>query len=594
MQPYVHVRWLTPRDARAVARVERTIYPRAGRAGIGEIRFDLKRARDTGANLSMGLFAGTRLVGYFLAWFQPDRAVAFEEFEVSSEIAARLDGASIYVEDVAVLPAHQHQGPLLFRQWSREILRLHPDLPLDAFCRPAALGMWLRHARVLGRVDPAGATVERVTDLINAEEWRWLSWPPAAGPAAAHVPGPGEAHGAMLEVAGLPPGFEARVIRTSADWQGLAADWERLAAAMPEAGPFWSLELQATWWRHFGLSRRLQIVTLYHDGRVVGIAPLMVAPQAFFGRLCGTLQFIGDHSLMERPDVLVDPAEPAARELLWRCVAATRADWQAALLYEQVGEPGRHPLPDALPAGEFRARWAAPLLAPHVVLEGGWAAYLAGRSKTLRKSYGRKLRRLEEAGALQFVTDDGSADGEQALARYLELETRSWKHAAGQGVGSKAGHAGYYRELCRRLGPQGELRCCYLLLDGAPIAAALGLVRDGRFVSLEICHDEAYDKYSPGFVLTGLELQAAFADPALRDYDFLSGTLENKLSWATGVRESRDLYVLPNDAHGRLALAWMFGVKPAVKRLLDRLGLRTAVFDAIEYAKRRLGREDAG
>lgn len=607
--PFVHVRWLTPGDARAVARVERAVNPRAGRAGARDIRAALENARDAGTNLGMGLFAGKQLVGYFLAWYQPDRRAAFEEFELECEVSARLEGGAVYVEDVAVLPAHEHHGPLLFRRWSREIARLHPDSPLDAFCRPAALEMWLRHARVLRRVDPESATVEQLSDPSTGETWHWLSWPPQPAPAesaaAESAPAAGlsdaaagqaaagaHAAGSALEVPGLPPGFEARVIRSLGDWQGLAADWARLAAAMPEAGPFWSLELQQTWWRHFGLSRRLLVVALYRDGRVVGIAPLMVAPQTFFGRLFGTLQFIGDHSLMERPDVLADPAEPAARALLWQCVAATRADWQAALMYEQIGDPDRHPLIQALPAGQFLARYTAPLLAPHVALDGDWETYLGGRSKTLRKSYGRKLRRLQEAGALQFLAEDGGGDGERVLERYLELETRSWKHAAGQGVGSKAGHAGYYRELCRRLAPRDELRCCFLNLDGQPIAAALGLLRDGRFVSLEICHDEAYDKYSPGFVLTGLELQAAFADPDCRDYDFLSGTLENKLSWATGVRESCDLYVLPNDAHGRLALAWMFRVKPAIKRLLDRLRLRKAVFDTIERLRRRLGLEE--
>lgn len=590
MAEFVHLRWLTAGDARAVARVERAVYPRAGRAGLREIRFDLARAEHTGRNLSLGLFAGARLVGYLLAYLQPVRAAAFEEFEVSHEVSALLEGAAVYVEDVVLERSHARWAARLLRQWRREIQRLHPDCPLDAFCRPGALALWQRHARGFARVGFKLAEQHAVRDLTGGEDWFWLSWRPCA------TQSDGEAQAAGLPgtpLAGVdhPPGVEARVVRTEAEWARLAPGWERLAARAPEAGPFSSVDLQQCWWRHFGLSRRLLIVTVYRHRRLVGIAPLMVSPEAFLGRILGTLQFIGDHSLMERPSALLDPAEPAAGEWLWRSVLALREEWQAALLYEQAGDVAAQSLLGSLPGEAVLVRASAPLVAPHVAVEGAWANYLSSRSRALRKGFARKLRRLQAAGTLRLAGGNGGA--EQALSRYLEVEAKSWKHAAGQGVGSKAGHADYYRELCRALGPHGELRFSFLELDGVAIAASLGLLRAGRLASLEICHDQAYDDCSPGFVLTGLELQACHEAGGCSDYDFLSGTLENKLSWATGLRETRDYYALPNDAHGRLAVAWMFRVKPAIKRLLDRLRLRGFVFRLADRLRARPGVEAA-
>jgi CelD/BcsL family acetyltransferase involved in cellulose biosynthesis len=65
----------------------------------------------------------------------------------------------------------------------------------------------------------------------------------------------------------------------------------------------------------------------------------------------------------------------------------------------------------------------------------------------------------------------------------------------------------FYRELIDRLGLSHQLHFRFLTLNDLPIAATFGVFQSGRFASTEICHDQAFDQYSPGFVLTGLELQ---------------------------------------------------------------------------------------
>jgi CelD/BcsL family acetyltransferase involved in cellulose biosynthesis len=587
-----YLRWLTPGDARAVARVERAVYPRGARDGLRDIRFDLARASARGGNLSLGLFEGSFVVGYILAYVRRDRRAAFEEFEVLQDAAADLCGACVYVQDVVVPRQHGRQAGRLLKSWVREARRRFPNLPMDAFCRSAALEMWRRHEDLLAQAGFQFGGAQRVRDLHGDEEWHWLTWRPLEGQLGLPMPAGGGAS-ARLSVTGLPPGYHARLVLTESQWAQLDPHWERLVGLQQEASPFMDPALQRCWWRHFGLTRNLLIVVLYRGGRVIGIAPLMVAPERHAGLHFDSLQFIGEHSLMERPDVLVEPSDPEARGLLWRAVAATRGRWDAALLYEQAEPAASHPFPRALAAGAFLVRETAAQAAPHAALDGGWPAYLAGRSAALRKNLARKQRRLREAGALELQLERGALDGEAVLARYLAVESRSWKHAAGQGIGSKPGHAAYYRDLCHVLGPRGGLRFAFLALDGQDIAASMSLVRRGRVAAAEVCHDEAFDRHSPGFVLTGLELEALFGEPGLDDFDFLSGTLENKLPWATGSRESRDVYVLPAGARGRAALAWMFSAKPAAKRLLGALGLRKAVFSAVERWKLRSGGTDA-
>jgi CelD/BcsL family acetyltransferase involved in cellulose biosynthesis len=412
----------------------------------------------------------------------------------------------------------------------------------------------------------------------------------------------------------LPAGYEARVVQSAAEWERLRGDWARLAGASPETNVFLSFDVCRLWWRHFGLSHSLLIVLLYRDaaragddhrpsrgptspptfggsdhGGLVGIAPLMIAPERRLGRWLRCLQFIGDNSLSERPDLLHDPAVPEAPAMLWSAVSALRPRWNAALLYEQADGLRAHPFTRALDPDAFVLHQSPPHQAPHVRIGKSWDSYLGDRSPSLRKAFRRKLRRLRECGEVRLLSDIETLDADRALRIYLDVEQRSWKHGARQGIGARPGHVQYYRELLATLAGRGQAQFRALCLDDRPIAATFGLVQDGCFASLEICHDSAFDRFSPGMLLTGLELEELHASGACADYDFLTGTLDNKADWSTDARTTRDLYVLPGDRRGRVD-AWVaFRLRPAVKRWLTALGLQRTAVSVMDRLRRRDG-----
>ena len=85
MARVLYVRKLDPDDARAAARVERRLYPRIQRSGRRSIAIDLDNADFDDSNLSAGLFDGSTLVAYMLAYVVEDRRSVFDDSKCSTK-----------------------------------------------------------------------------------------------------------------------------------------------------------------------------------------------------------------------------------------------------------------------------------------------------------------------------------------------------------------------------------------------------------------------------------------------------------------------------------------------------------------------------
>lgn len=96
---------------------------------------------------------------------------------------------------------------------------------------------------------------------------------------------------------------------------------------------------------------------------------------------------------------------------------------------------------------------------------------------------------------------------EQQLERYQDLENRSWKVAKKVGCNRSLQHSKFYQDLALSFGANNQFHFRFLTLDDNPIAGIFGLLHEGVYYSLQIVHDPAYSKYSPGTLLEALELE---------------------------------------------------------------------------------------
>src|SRR5688500_16748752 len=92
-------------------------------------------------------------------------------------------------------------------------------------------------------------------------------------------------------------------IHTSAEFPSrLRADWSRLAACDPTAGPQW----RSAWWDAYGAGLETAVGVVYREGSIVALAPWYVDRRGWLGR---SLSAMGDgKACTDYQRVLFDPS----------------------------------------------------------------------------------------------------------------------------------------------------------------------------------------------------------------------------------------------------------------------------------------------
>jgi CelD/BcsL family acetyltransferase involved in cellulose biosynthesis len=87
----------------------------------------------------------------------------------------------------------------------------------------------------------------------------------------------------------------------------------------------------------------------------------------------------------------------------------------------------------------------------------------------------------------------------------------------------------------QRLAEAGWLRLALCHLEGRPIAAQLWAVAGNEATVLKLAHDQAFDRWSPGTVLTAFAIRRIMEEGGIATLDFGRGDDPYKAQW-TSVR----------------------------------------------------------
>jgi CelD/BcsL family acetyltransferase involved in cellulose biosynthesis len=292
---------------------------------------------------------------------------------------------------------------------------------------------------------------------------------------------------------------------------------------------------------------RLAIVTVWRDGRLLLVLPLVVT------RWLGltALRWLGE-PVLQYGDALVDDVPDAV------------AVMQAALEHvRRVLEP------DVLQLGMVRSDAAiAPLLARLGTIETGrdeapWVQLGPGegtrsfedrQSGKSKKNRRRLMRRLQERGTVRFVVASGEAA--RPLVSVAIEQKRTWLQHKGL-VSLGLGKGRLQRFMTAAASEAGEptgLSAFALMLDEAPVAIALGFLGERRLTLHLISYAMAHEKSGAGVL--NLEAILRYAEAAgLEAVDLLAPSADYKLDWADATVTVTDQVL----AKGPLARACAIG-----------------------------------
>lgn len=327
-----------------------------------------------------------------------------------------------------------------------------------------------------------------------------------------------------------------RVVSGQDDWTQLAAAWNELVHQTSGATAFQSHQFLTHWWRHLATDKSLFAILAERDDEILGIAPFQITRRKFAGLTLRSLEFMGMPDELDRPLLLVPDDDLETIRALLDTTLEHASRWDMIRLDElAVGSWQLDALKAWADENRLSARSSPLHPVPYLIKHGDWDWYVEQRSHRFARRLREAERKITKDHEVSYRWSHGGADLDELLADFHAIEYNSWKAYEGLDVGVESEYRSFYRELLSQ--DTDSLRGHVLIqyLDSKPSAATIAFSADGVYYSLQIAHDEAFNKYSPGTLLETEEMRWFFSQDKLHRYEFLGGYGGNKKRWTKQV-----------------------------------------------------------
>jgi len=323
------------------------------------------------------------------------------------------------------------------------------------------------------------------------------------------------------------------------DFSEIAAEsWNALLAESVSDVPFLRYEYLSTWWQTRGGGEwpqaELLLISAWQDGRLIGIAPLFLAPHQGQPKVL----LLGSIEISDYLDLIVRPGDlqPFLRGLLDFLGQGGAKSCQGLDWYNI---PDASPTLVALKEECARRGWGYEVEVfrptPYIPLPGSFEAYLASIDKKQRHEISRKMRRAEESGLgvrWYLVRQEETLDAE--IDTFLHLMEEDQKKAEFLTAVMRQ----QMRDAVHVAFRNGWLWLAFLEMDGEKVAGMLNFDYRGRLWGYNSGVNQRFRELSPGWVLLAYVLQWA-AENGRSEFDFMRVDEEYKYRFG-----ARNRYVM--------------------------------------------------
>jgi len=266
-----------------------------------------------------------------------------------------------------------------------------------------------------------------------------------------------------------------------------------------------------TWWEIFGEDDGLEILTGFRRGKLIGIAPLHIQKE--------TAHFIGGENVCDYQDMIVAPNHPPEflkaildhlKEKKIRTLELAPLRPEAVAFIE---------LPNLAKQLGYAVLCNQVAYSCEIKLPGTWETYLKMLGGKQRHEIRRKLRRLSEAGHIDYRAidrpDEISENMDIFFSMFKASRTDKFEFMTEQMMS-------FFRLLAERMAQQGFLKMFFLSIDQVPAASVMCFdYKDTRYL-YNNGYNPQFSRLSPGFLSKVLSIRDGIEHGKLR-YDLLKG-----------------------------------------------------------------------
>ena len=266
------------------------------------------------------------------------------------------------------------------------------------------------------------------------------------------------------------------------------------------------------WWHHFGQGSDPYILSIFFRGRLIGLAPLQKQGQ--------TVRLLGDENVCDYLDFVIDPER--ATEFYGFLLDYLKQEGITRLELAPLrpnSSAFEHLIPVAKQMG-YGVLYEPKDVSFEMKLPSSWDGYLNILNSKERHEVRRKLRRLHEAGNIQYRRVDNTPAIKREMDTFLTL-FRSNRADKAIFLNDQMGL--FFQNLAIALTEDQIARFFFLELDGKPVAAVMCF----DYQSTRYLYNNGYDlKYrflSVGLLSKVLSIKEGIQSK-IKTYDFLKGS----------------------------------------------------------------------
>jgi CelD/BcsL family acetyltransferase involved in cellulose biosynthesis len=266
-----------------------------------------------------------------------------------------------------------------------------------------------------------------------------------------------------------------------------------------------------TWWDTFGKNHNPEILAGYRQGKLIGIAPLRIQEK--------TARFIGEENVCDYKDMVVASnhhheffmamfTQLKKREIRFLELGMLKPD---SISFTQ--------LPDLAKQMGYAVVCNQVAFSYEIILPNTWESYLYMLKGKQRHEIRRKLRRLNEAGHVQFRVLERLDEITEAMDTFFSLFKAS-RPDKSEFLTEQM--MSFFRLLAQRMAQRGFLKMLFLDIDQVPAAGVMCFdYNDTRFL-YNNGYNPQFGHLSPGFLSKVYSIKDSIEQGKLR-YDLLKG-----------------------------------------------------------------------
>ncbi|MBA7608453.1 hypothetical protein ES703_15630 [subsurface metagenome] len=298
---------------------------------------------------------------------------------------------------------------------------------------------------------------------------------------------------------------------TQESFDSLASYWDNPGYSLHWNSVFVLPVWMKVWWQEFGPGEELYLAAVRQDEKIIGVAPLMVKE--------GKASIVGSTDVCDYLDFVVTPG--------------VEMDFFSVLLDDLRQKGINHldlrslrpdstvltKLVDIAQSQGYNVVCQPEDVSVELDLPSSWEEYLTTLAAKQRHEVRRKLRRLSEAGKVDFHIVEDSATVEKAMATFLKMFSESRSDKATFLTSQKES---FFRSLAGTMTEARLLRLGILELDTLPTAMIMYFNYNGCTYLYNSGYAPQYNSLSVGLLSKVLCIKESIQEGKKR-FDFLKG-----------------------------------------------------------------------